>query len=133
MAAGLNELASYLASNGGGTVYVGDLPAEDPDTASALKIYGGLTSDVKFGNPGIYREWPAIQVVSRGAQRDQVSAYTQAKVVHDLLTNLNLPQVINGTRYYTLSVRTPISAILGKDERDRYLYSFNIMVQKDPS
>lgn len=127
----IDELATYLSANGGGSVFAGPIPSE-PDTASALLLYGGLKSLVKFGGPGIYREQPTFQVISRGPQDDQAAAYTQAKLVHDILTNLNLPLLIGGVRYYTLTVRIP-ARLLQQDEQSRYIFVASMGVMKDPS
>lgn len=130
----LNELATYAAGHGCGTVTAGPLP-EDPDTCSSIRLYAGLPSMVAFGSAGIYRDQPLYQVLSRGPRNDRDGAYVQAKLLYDLLMGLNLPMKIpasTGPMYYTMSARqAPYE--LTQDDLGRYLFVFNIAVMKDPS
>lgn len=130
----LNELATYAAANGCGTVTAGPLP-EDPDTCSSIRLYAGLPSLVRFGANGIYRDQPLYQVLSRGPRDDRAAAYVQAKLLYDFLTAINTPMQIpagTGPLYYTMSARqAPYE--LTADALGRFLFVFNIAVLKDPS
>lgn len=134
MANGLNEIATWLGSAPvalGATVNAGPLPP-DPETVVAIKISGGLPSDVSFGTTSIYRDWPSYQVLCRGPKDDQNAAYALALLVRTKLTSLALPTTIEGVIYYTFKFLQPPYPLM-RDANGCWVYVFNFLAQKDPS
>lgn len=124
----LDELATYLAANGVGTVetdiFEGLMPdsPEAPDAVVALFEYpGGPPTAVNTVEPR------AIQVRTRALTYD--AAKDKAELVYGLLHSMHERQ-LSGTRFLlVLAKQAPFS--LGRDARQRHEFAVNFRVFYD--
>ena len=123
----LDDLATYLASGGLGTVYKDHLPTT-PDTVMAVYGTGGFGPTYTMRAPHVLEE-PRVQVSSRSASLQ--TAHQNAKSAYELLSGLR-NQTINGVLYHWIAaVQEPF--LVGRDENARFVVACNYDVKKNRS
>jgi hypothetical protein len=128
----LEEVATYLAANSGGTMtlgtnlFIGDMP-DDPDHVTAIYETGGMAPDETLGAISVpVWENPRLQVLCRGAT--YVEARASADIAWKTLV-LIVNQNLGSTRYMrVVPVQSPMLA--GRDNSLRVLISCNYDVMK---
>lgn len=128
----LNEVGLYLEEQGVATrandLWLGSRP-EQPDQILYVLEYPGMAPEYQNDgtSTGPVRERPQIQVTGRGRDYESVRALVQAAwVALSRVTN----QVLSGVRY--IEIRPSSSpALIGRDQNDRVLISFNASVVKE--
>ena len=136
MAIVLDDVATYLQTQGIGTIgtnlFKGSLP-DSPDALVALiEVGGDAPIDVLSMAAGTIKvERPVIRVVARAGQDDYQAARTKAASAYQQLHGLT-GQTLSGTRYLTIEARHP-PFNLGRDENGRWLSGFDALCWKDPN
>jgi hypothetical protein len=136
MAVVLDDIASYLQTQGVGTVGTDLFKAMLPDTPDAcvavLEFGGDEPVDTYSVTAGTIKvERPALQIICRAAQDDYSAARTKAESAYKQLHNLG-PATLSGTVYLGVKAReAPFT--LGRDSNGRWLVGFNLSVWKEPN
>lgn len=137
MASVLDEMTTYLAAQGVGTVgtdlFAGLLP-DTPDACVALLETGGMPAAHTVGGGGAGSavfERPSIQVICRGAKHDYAAARAKAGTAFTKLDGL-ANTTLSGTRYLSIFAAQP-PFLIGRDENERPLVGFNVEVAKELS
>jgi hypothetical protein len=139
------EILTYLAGAGVGltwsaagsasdNLFAGDLPdrAEVAEPHVGVRLYmGAKPAEPNFGAADLKHEWPRLQVVVRGPADDELTAHNKA---HDCYLALGKvqAQTLSGTFYKQIVCLQP-PFLLKRDDNGRFVYAFNIEVQKDVS
>jgi len=131
----LDEVTSYLQSQGYGTVGTDIFAAfspDVPDVAIIVHEYPGRPSEQVLGPPGINLEYPRIQIVVRGVYpAGYQTARRTSEQIYQMLGKLsNL--ALSGVRYLsTQPLQSPFP--LRRDEKGRIEIVCNYQVCKEPS
>lgn len=125
----LDEIASYLASQGVGTEGVDlfkSLMPDEPSNCVALYDYGGSPPAMTLGAGAAQWEEPRIQVVARA------TTYSAARTkIGDVFTVLHslLNTTLSGTLYISIeAVQSPF--LLDRDESGRVRCACNFHIRK---
>lgn len=103
-----------------------------PDVAAVLNEYGSVAPSTRFGQPGVWREQPRVQVMTRSNPRDPVSGRRRLETIYRTLTAMPMLMTINGIQYYVVrALQSPFW--LKVDDRWRHLHVVNLEFVKDPS
>lgn len=127
------EVTAYLVSAGVATAVGTDLfedalPETSPDTAMAVVMTGGRSSEKEFGSPGIGREFPQMQFLSRAVSFDTARANAQA--AHDALGRVDA-ESLSSVFYESVNPSPPF--LLKVDDNRRPVYVLNASIIKDLS
>jgi len=132
----LDEVASYLDTEGLGTVgtdiFKGLLP-DTPDACVALIETGGQASENVLSSAVGAPAWeaPSFQVICRAGRRDYSTARTKANDVFKKLDGL-VNTTLSSVRYLSIfAIQAPFA--LPRDDQERPLLAFNCAVKKDVS
>lgn len=114
-------------------IFMGSLPAKEPDAAIAVVRAGGLPDNPKWAV-----DYPAVQVLVRGAKNASDAAAAKIKAVKDTLLGResgSLPAVtgITTPEYVTSITMSGNILPLGKDENNRALFSVNFRLIVQPA
>jgi len=131
----LVDIGTYLAAQGVGTqgtdLFRGSLP-DAPDLCMAVVPTGGLGSIMTMTATlaGLAPERPRVQILTRSPVQDQPAGLARAELAYGKLHNARFTGV-SGIRYLLLeALQKP--HVVGRDENNRHLFSFNVQVWKDP-
>jgi hypothetical protein len=131
----LDEALAYLraVSPSLGTVTVEEIP-DDPDEVIVIAGYNAGRSDLGFGTPGIKFEYPGMQVRVRGAAKAKREPLARAERCRQECAKVQA-MTLNGDGgpvRHLLWIPEGIF-LLDTDSKERRVYVFNVLVQKDPS
>jgi hypothetical protein len=130
----LDELGSFLASAGVGTVgadlFLAHEPP-DPDALIALYEYGGSAPVHAQGADAPALEMPRVQVVARGARGDYAEARARAERAYRSLDGIANRTIQNAWYVRVRALQSPFS--LGPDANGRYRIAFNAEITKAPA
>jgi len=120
------DLAAYLNTNTGYTLntnlFVGEEPVDSPDECLIVtSIPGSYDSESLM-------ERRAIQVIAKA--KSFIDAETASYAAYNLLTNKPGLTGLSGILYCE-SIYAPYP--IDKDARDRYIFTFNLLISKLPS
>ena len=136
----LPELQAYIVANATGfkaasstgpevPIFLGAIPAEQPDRVVALFEAGGLSPQNTMNSTTIDHERPSIQVLNRA------NAYTDARSdARRIFRTLNgiVNSTLTGTLYTSVApIQQPFD--LPQDSKDRQVFSCNYSVTKADS
>jgi len=137
----LDQLAAFIAAQGGGTVktgaaqtatpwliYTGVMPPGDREDAISLTMYsGGAPLEVMgSGATGVVAEQPRIQIVARHSS--YATALAKAETLWTILHNHS--GTLSGVRYLRIECQTQPYPI-GRDTENRFLMGFSIVAWKE--
>lgn len=131
----LNEIAAYIAATSTSfsagphatkiQIFIGDLPADQRDTAIALYESGGAPPVFTYGSSPLV-ERPTVQVVSRSTS--YATARANATTIYNILAAIE-GATLSGTAYTRVTPsQSPFD--LGTDADDRQLISCNYIAEK---
>lgn len=124
----LDDIGSYLATNGAGTVgtdiFQGTLPPA-PATCVAIYEYAGIGASRTSGS--VVSENPRIQVVARDAGYS--AARTKAETIKNILDAIG-NVTIGTTRYLWIEALAP-PFLMRRDEAGNVLIACNYQVMKE--
>lgn len=131
----IEEVKARLVALGTlGTIKIGPLPPS-PDVICVLKEYAGRKPERRFGVLGIGYEYPAIQVLFRGAPDDYLSPRNLAEIAYRNLASVQPGRITPAiaTQYLMVDPQQSPSPILAQDKEKRHIIGFNIYIMKEPS
>jgi hypothetical protein len=101
------------------------------DVCTAIYETGGAGADLGLGVDGIQYEYPAIQVVCRGAAKDYATPRATMQLIYKGLPKVQA-EALSGVYYHTIR---PMQApfVLRRDENERVLVACNFLCTKEPS
>ena len=127
----LDDLGSVLQTAGVGTVgadiFKGGL-ASTPDMQISMIESGGFSPLRELDN-GVPVDRCTVQVSVRAAAYDYAAAQAQAHLAYAALDAV-VEQVLSGRRYHQIEPLQP-PFLLERDESDRPVFVFNILVEVD--
>ena len=123
--------AGSAVGSTGVPIFLGQLPAEQPDRAVALYESGGLPPMRTMGSTGtgVDHEQPSIQVLNRAPGYAQARA--DARTIYGVLSAVKNSTLTSVLYVDVIPVQTPFD--LPQDSRDRQVFSCNYTVQKEES
>lgn len=131
----IDELAAYAVTAGVGTLGVnlftfGLVP--DPDKQVAIVPYkGGMESEQAFGSDSLKWEYPRLQIISRSDVNDPRPAALVAETAYRAFGKITA-ETLSNTFYHRCCVLQP-PFLLGVDDSGRYLFAFNVELEKEVS
>ena len=128
----LEEIRTQIIAILGGTPLVtcGEL-SRSTDVCTTVYETGGGGADLGLGVDGIQYEYPAIQVVCRGAAKDYATPRATAQLIYKGLPKIQA-ESLSGVYYHWIR---PMQApfVLRRDENERVLIAVNFLCEKEPS
>jgi hypothetical protein len=129
----LQEVTAWLSSKGIGTENIDLFRAFMPDAPNScicVTMYGGRSgSDIwKFGQDGVAREFPRIQLKVRGEPEDYETPELKAQDAYRAMS-MGGPSVILGIEYYSITPLQPPFP-LERDGKQRYIFVCNFELFK---
>lgn len=126
----LEDLGSYMASNGRGTLgtdlFLNMMP-DSPDSVTSITEYlSGQPLDTMGAHAPLV-ELPMIQVLVRRGPTEYLTARTEADLVYNLLVMI-LDTTIGSNRYTVTPTNTP--TLTGRDEQKRPIVTCNYAVRR---
>lgn len=98
------EVRTYLAALGTlGTLVLGFMPAS-PDEIGVIYEYPGFAPERRFGVVGVGYEYPALQIVFRGAPHDYATPRATAELAYRALAQVEVMS-LSGTPYLQINPR----------------------------
>ncbi|MFO7253131.1 MAG: minor capsid protein [Actinomycetes bacterium] len=123
----LDDIASYLASQGITGVYKGYMP-DQPDDLVALFEYAGSPTELTMGEGDPVVERPGLQV--RVRNRSYPAGRAKIGEVVDALHGL-AGATINGTRYLLVrALQSPASLGLDAKNRSEFVVNFEVVKER---
>jgi len=93
---------------------------------------GGRAPDMGFGSTTPRFQFPGLMVQTRGIPNDYNTPKARIELAYDALIAISGPQQLSSVNYQLiLALQEPFP--LGRDENNRYRFSCNFDIQKDPS
>jgi hypothetical protein len=129
----ITEITAYLvaesvATGVGTDLFEDALPEASPDTAMAVILTQGISSEKEFGLAGNGREFPNIQFLSRAASYD--TARANCELAHVALGKVDA-ESLSSTFYEFARPTSPF--LLKVDDSGRPIYALNSSLAKEPS
>ena len=121
---GAKALLATHAATSGYTIEIGAMP-ETPDKVIYIADTGGQAP-----NPKWLLDFPALQIVVRGAVGTYLATFVEAKAVKDILLG-DPSQDLNGDRWVSITMNGDLGFI-GRDEDDRPMFSMNFGLIIEP-
>ncbi len=133
MANVLDDLATHIAANTSFVINTDLFKGSLPDTPDTCIILAEIIGDEPVETMGrslgsINIERPTIQILSRGAKNDYLTARTNAETVYRKVHNI-VETDLSGTRYHLVEALQPPYNI-DRDDNGRWLIGFNCNVWK---
>lgn len=116
------ENVTFNQNESGGNCFIAHME-DSPDLALKLTPSGGYPAP---GSPRGY-DVPTIQVITRGAADDPIGPYALAREVYYHLEGLH-GETVDGFFIVDCHAVQSDPASLGTDEKNRYLYSQNYII-----
>lgn len=130
----LEEVGQKLEDLGVGTLgadlFLGNLP-EAPPACAAVYETGGLAPEMGFGAPGVKIQTPGLQLVFRGAAEDYATPRARAAAAYAGLAAVQA-ETLSGTFFHWIHPQQE-PFLMDRDESERPLIAFNVLVEKEPS
>ncbi len=116
------SIGTFEATTGWG-IFIGKEPMR-PDTSITITQFGGLPPDPKF-----LLDYPAIQVLVRGAKGDYKNARLKTKDIKDVLLGCD-SQDVNDDRWVSVTMESePVFIGYDENERPGFVLNFNMIVE----
>jgi len=137
----LDEVVKYLADQGLGTLGSTLFKGHMPDTPSAVGcVYetGGSPPDLGFGSTAVRVENPNVQVIFRGEPWDYDNPRNKAQQAFAAMAAIKAPSVLQDPDAATGSIYLLVIPLqqpvpLSRDGKNRYLFSCNYAIMKEPT
>lgn len=132
----VKEIAAYLAQPSivGPIVSTYKLPeATDgsKDRVLCVRPFGGAGPEFGLGNPGIRREMPAIQILTRGIPFDSDEPETRIQKAFQALPKIQ--GMLVGGVYYEMIWPQQSPFVFENDAKNRVVWICNFVIKKDVS
>ena len=121
----LKQLLASHVSVSGWEIHIGIAP-DSPDRVIAIADTIGLDP-----NPKYLLDYPACQIMVRGASSDYINARQEAKTVVDLLLGITSQDVL-GDRLVAVNMNGSGPYFIGRDESMRPLFAINFALIVEP-
>lgn len=129
----LDDLLTYLAAEGVGTegtdLFYG-MMGPNPDACVVLFETGGLAPERALGATAVRIERVGIMIHARGSEDDYNGPRAKIQAAWDAMVDIET-QTLTSTFYERCdAIQSPF--VVDKDINDRYLFSANFIVEKEP-